>query len=72
MSKSNVIKLYPKNAALNPDCVLEQAIGSYNEIVLVGYNKSGNLEARASTNIKRKDMLWMIEQLKILILGLED
>lgn len=72
MSKSNVIKFYPKSAADNPDNILEQAIGDYSEVVIVGYNKKGQLDTRASNGVKMKDILWMIEQLKITILNIEE
>lgn len=72
MSKGNVIKFYPKNAADNPDSVLEQAIGQYEDVVIIGRNKSGNIDARGSNGAKMRDVLWMIEQLKIIILDAEE
>ena len=36
-----VSKIYPEGAAKNPDNVLEQAIGEYNEVCIIGYDKEG-------------------------------
>jgi len=60
----NVIKLYTKDAADNPDNVLERAIGEYDKVFVLGYNKDDYLDARASTNMKQSDLLWLIEQFK--------
>lgn len=72
MTKASVTKLYPSNAAKNPDNVLEQAIGEYESLIVVGYDNSGDLVGRASTNILRKDILWMVEQFKLMILDCEE
>ena len=62
---SKIIKLYPKNAAANPDNVLEQAIGAYDKVLVLGWDANGNLDARASTNASMKDLLWMVEGFKL-------
>ncbi len=36
MSKDNVTKFYPKGAAKNPDFVLEQAVGKFDKVVVMG------------------------------------
>ena len=40
---NNVIKFYPKNAAENPDNVLEQAVGAYDEVLIIGWDKNDEL-----------------------------
>jgi len=60
----NVIKLYTKDAAENPDNVLEQAIGNYETVFVLGYDKDGALDARASTNMTQASLLWLIESFK--------
>lgn len=62
---NTITKLYPKDAARNPDAVLEQAIGQYDKVLVLGWDKDGNLDARASTNADRKDLLWMLEGFKL-------
>ena len=69
MSKT-VVKFYPNNAADNPDNVLEQAMGEYEDIFIVGYSKDGDFDCRASTNVTRKDILWMLEHAKMRVLDL--
>jgi len=60
----SVKKFYPKNAANNPDNVIEQAIGVYTEVIILGYDKEGNLDIRASTNIDKANILWIIDKFK--------
>ena len=51
-------------AAENPDNVLEQAKGEYENVVIIGYDSEGRIDARASTNLNRMQILWMIEAFK--------
>jgi len=60
----NIVKFYGSNAADNPDAVLEQAVGCYESLIIIGYDKDGRLDPRASTNIKQDDILWLIESFK--------
>ena len=62
---ADVVKFYPQNAAENPDNVLEQAIGDYSEVLILGWDKDGNLDARATLGLKDGgDVLWLIEAFK--------
>ena len=61
---SNVTKFYPKDAAKDPDNVLEQAIGVYGEVLVIGYTKEDILEVRASTNFKAADIAFALETFK--------
>lgn len=61
---SKVTKFYPKNAASNPDNVLEQAIGEYDSVLTLGYTKDGDMQVRASLNLTQSDINWMIDSLK--------
>ena len=63
--EGKITKFYPKDAAKNPDAVLEQAIGCYDKVLVLGWDADGNLDARASTNASKKDLLWMIEGFKL-------
>lgn len=60
----NVTRLYAKDAAKNPDNVLEQAKGEYAQVFMVGYDHDGIMDARASTNMSQSDLLWLIETFK--------
>ena len=55
-----VIKFYKKDAALDPDAVLSQAIGQYDSVIVLGWDKEGELDARASLNLDQADIHWLI------------
>lgn len=60
-----VIKFYPKDAAKSADNVLEQAIGQYSEVLLIGWDTNGNFDARATLGLKDgADCLWLVEAFK--------
>lgn len=60
----DVVKLYSKDAASNPDNVLEQAVGNYKSVLVLGWDAKGILDVRASTNIDHKEILWLLEVFK--------
>jgi len=66
-----VVKFYPANAAENPDAVLEQAIGCYEKVLVLGWDKDGKHDARASTNADFKELLWMIEEMRLILMGVK-
>lgn len=57
---ADIVKLYPKNSAKNPDAVLEQSLGQFDSVIVIGWNTDGELDVRASTNIDHKEILWML------------
>jgi hypothetical protein len=62
---NNIIKFYPKNAAENPNAVLEQAIDQYQDVLIIGYDKDGELQARSTNRFADGgELLWIIENLK--------
>lgn len=66
---TDVVKLYPKGAAKVADNVLEQAIGNYTDVLIIGWDKDGNLDARATLGlVNGGDMLWLIEAFKMKLL----
>lgn len=60
--KDNVFDM--RDSARNPDKVLEKAIGTLNNVLLLGYDKDGLFEARASLNLQHKDILWIVDHFK--------
>ena len=60
----NVVKLRARDAARDPDNVLEDAMGVYTGVFIMGWNKDGEFEVRATSNLKGKDMLWLLEVFK--------
>jgi hypothetical protein len=61
---AEIKKFYPKDAAKSADNVLEQALEVFDEVLLIGWNKDGNMEARATLGLKDGDVLWLIEKFK--------
>lgn len=60
-----VVKFYPKDAAKNADNVLEQAMGQYDQVLVIGWNKDGDFDARATLGLKDGgECLWLIEVFK--------
>lgn len=57
---ADIIKFKPANAAQSPDAVFEQAIGEYESAIVVGWNKDGTLDARASLNLNHADVHWLL------------
>lgn len=39
----DVEKFYPKDAAKDPDAVIEQSLGEFSEVLVIGYDKGGSL-----------------------------
>lgn len=66
----NVTKFYPKDAAKNPDAVLEQAMGEFEGLIILGWSKDGTMDARATLGLKDGgDVLWLLEKLKFNLLA---
>ena len=63
----NIIHL--SKTAANPDTVLEKALGQLESVLVIGYDKNGHLDVRASTNLQHKDILWLIELFKTKMLN---
>lgn len=61
---SKIIKFYQKDAAKNPDVVLEQAIGKYNSVFIIGWDKEDILDVRATLDLNAKELMWLIELFK--------
>ncbi len=61
----SVVKFYPKDAAKDADAVLEQAVGGFSEVLVIGWDKDGEMDARATLGLKDGgDILWLIECFK--------
>lgn len=66
----NVEKFYPADAAKNPDAVLEQAIGEFDQVLVLGWDKNGNFDGRASLGLKDGgEVLWLIEHFKFRLMA---
>ena len=62
---AEVVKFYPQNAAEKADNVIEQAMGRYDQVLIIGYDHDGKFDARATLGLKDGgDVLWLIETFK--------
>lgn len=61
-----VVKFYPKDAAKDADNVLEQAVGRYSDVLILGWDKDGNFDARATLGLRDGGAcLWLVEVFKL-------
>ena len=60
IKKMKVVKFYPKNAAEDPDNVLEQAIGEYSSVLILGWDKDDLMDCRSTTGLTHEQVLWII------------
>ena len=63
-NENNIVKFYKKGAAIDADAVLEQAVGNYNEIVILGWDKDGYLDLRVTSGTTIPGLLWLLELTK--------
>ena len=61
---SNITKFYQKNSGKNPDLVLEQAIGIYKDVLILGWDKEENLDFRCNTTLSHNEILWLVAKFK--------
>lgn len=67
---AEIVKFYPADAAKSADNVLEQAVGNYDQVLILGWDKEGNLDARATLGLKDGgDVLWLMETFKYKLLN---
>lgn len=66
----NVTKFYPRNAAEKADNVLEQSLGAYKSVLILGWDHNGNMEARATLDFADGgEVLWLLENFKFQLLA---
>lgn len=62
---------YIGDSGKNPDNILRQSIEEYEQVLVLGWDKEGMFNPKASTNLNAQELLWLIEQFKTnLMLGL--
>lgn len=61
----NVEKFYPADAAKDADNVLEQAMGVYKDVLVLGYTPEGRMDIRATLSFSdMTQVLWLLETFK--------
>ena len=63
---SNIINLIPTQSTANE--ILDNCKDQYEDVLVLGWNDTNDLVARASTSLDNKDLLYMIELFKIALL----
>ena len=63
---SNLINLMPEDATA--DEVLEDAKGSYKDVLILGWDEEGMLTAKSTTSLDVKELVYMIEVFKSVVI----
>lgn len=56
--------VYLNDASFTPDNILNNAIGSFNSLVIIGYDNNGCIDVRSSTGLDHGGVLWLVETFK--------
>ena len=64
----DIVKLYPLDAAKDPDNVLEQAMGQYKEVFVIGIGKNGSIDPRSSLGLSVEELMMILETFKFRVL----
>lgn len=62
---ADVIKLHP---ATDPNIVLQHAIDAYDEVIVLGWTKDGNMQARSTLGLEAGETLLLVELFKKMLL----
>lgn len=63
------LKAVPIRGCVDVDLVLEKAKDTYESVLIIGYDKEGNLDVRSDASINGKEALWLIESFKTKLLN---
>lgn len=55
--------------AEDPDTVLEAAKGQYQDVLIIGYNQDGDIDARSSLGLSHDNVNWIIDSFKAKLLN---
>ena len=62
---------YIGQSAQDPNNILRQSIDDYENVLVLGWDKEGLFNPKASSNLDGKELLWLLEMFKTnLMLGL--
>ena len=65
---SNVQKFYPANAAEKADNVLEQCLGSFEDVLVLGLDSDGGLDIRGTTTLRDAEVIALIARANFIIM----
>lgn len=64
---TNIINLVPED--VTPDEVLEDAKGTYKDVLILGWDKEGLLNAKSTNSLNIKELIYMIEVFKSVLIN---
>lgn len=67
-----IIPFKRKDLGATADAVFENAKGKYDDIVLFGFGKEGELVYHATESLSRGEILFLLERFKLVVLNLVD
>ena len=62
---AEVINLHPAN---DPNVVLQHSMDAYDEVIVLGWTKEGNMQARSTLGLEAGEMLLLVELFKKMLL----
>lgn len=69
MSDDNVVKF---RTAANPDDVLEQAVGKFNDVLIIGWDKDDEFDCCCSDGLAPyKELVWLLHVFKTSIIEVQ-
>ena len=65
---SNVQKFYPANAAEKANNVLEQCLGSFEDVLVLGLDSDGGVDIRVTTTLTDAEVIALIARANFIIM----
>lgn len=62
---ADVINLHP---AIDPDVVLTNSLGTYSEVIVLGWTKDNDMQARSTLGLEVGDILLLVELFKKMLI----
>lgn len=58
---ATILNFTPKDAAKDPNHVLEAAKGEYDELMILGFNKEGHFDVRGNIGLTPERGMWLCQ-----------
>lgn len=66
---ADIIRLFPPGSARDADAVLEQSMHQFSEVLIIGYNKQGEFEARATLGLSAEAIIFLLQTMQYNIIS---
>lgn len=63
-TQDSIVTIVPQAAGCDPDVVLRSAIGVFEKVLVLGYNKDGEVDAFGSLNFSSEQIVFALERFK--------